>query len=136
MYSNIGDFFKKYENKELYNNTGSNVQVMTSNPNIWGPPFWFSLHISALYYPEEASPIVRERMKNRILAIPYEIPCGLCRPHASSYIEKNKENLDNIVNGRESLFRFYLDFHNAVNARYGKEQWSYERAYNHYSGKN
>jgi hypothetical protein len=137
MYSKIGDFFKKYE-KENFNDTvlpQPKQQIMTSNPNIWGPPFWFSLHISSLYYPEEASPIVKERMKNRILAIPYEIPCSLCRPHASSYIEKNRENLDQIVKGRDSLFKFYVDFHNDVNRRYGKEIWTYEKAYNYYSGK-
>ena len=135
MYSKIGDFFKKYEIVDE-KKAETKYKVSTANPSVWGPPFWFSLHISSLYYPEEASPIVRERMKNRILAIPYEIPCSLCRPHASSYIEKNREKLDEIVSGRDGLFKFYVDFHNEVNARYGKEKWTYEKAYNYYSGKN
>lgn len=108
----------------------------TANPNVWGPPFWFSLHISAVYYPENPSNIVRERMKCRILAIPYEIPCGACRPHAISYIESNRDNLDKIVSNRHELGAFYVDFHNKVNERYGKPTWTYEDAYNYYSGKN
>lgn len=106
----------------------------TSDPKVWGPPFWFSLHVSAVYYPMQASPLVRERMKQRILAIPYEIPCGVCRPHASAFVEKHKDNLDNIVSGRHSLGKFYVDFHNQVNKRYGKPEWSYEQAYKVYSG--
>jgi hypothetical protein len=108
----------------------------THDPKVWGPPFWFSLHVSSVYYPIEASPMVKERMKNRILAIPYEIPCEKCRTHAIAYIEENRDRLDNIVNGRESLGKFYVDFHNQVNKRYGKRIWTYEEAYKYYSGKN
>jgi hypothetical protein len=49
--------------------------VSTYDPKVWGPAFWFTLHTSAIYYPQRASPIVKERMKNRILALPYEVPC-------------------------------------------------------------
>ena len=146
MYSSIGNFFKKYE-KEGYNvkeNFQRNIETNNANPkkeesnaspSVWGPPFWFSLHVSSLYYPEEASPIVRERMNNRILAIPYEIPCSLCRPHASAHIEKHKDKLNDIVKGRDNLFKFYVDFHNAVNQRYNKKIWSYDEAKAYYSKK-
>uniref|UniRef100_A0A6C0EKY8 thiol oxidase n=1 Tax=viral metagenome TaxID=1070528 RepID=A0A6C0EKY8_9ZZZZ len=106
----------------------------TANPDIWGPPYWFSLHVSATHYPENPSPIVRERMKNRILAIPYEIPCAGCRPHASAFIEQKRNELDSIVSNRHSLGRFFVDFHNKVNERYGKPKWTYEQAYAYYSG--
>jgi hypothetical protein len=106
----------------------------TSDPKIWGPPFWFSLHVSAAHYPIQPSSIVRERMKCRILAIPYEIPCATCRPHASAYIEKYRSELDNIVATRHNLGQFYVDFHNQVNKRYGKPEWTYEQAYRYYGG--
>ena len=106
----------------------------TSDPNIWGPAYWFSLHNAAAHYPLEANNIVKERMKNRILAIPYEIPCTACRPHASAFIESNKDKLDTIVSGRHPLGRFYVDFHNKVNQRYNKRLWSYEEVYKMYSG--
>jgi hypothetical protein len=103
-----------------------------ANPKIWGPPFWFTLHNMSAHYPMEASPIVQSRMKNRILAIPYELPCQNCRVHASAFIESKKESLDEIVKGRHSLGKFFVDFHNKVNARYGKPQWTYEQAYKKY----
>jgi len=103
------------------------------NPQVWGPPFWFSLHVSAANYPVNPSPIWRERMKGRILAIPFEIPCAACKPHAAAFIENNKHRLDDIVSSRKSLIRFYVDFHNKVNERYGKRQWTYEEAEEYYS---
>jgi len=111
-----------------------NDLVSTSDPKIWGPPFWFSLHVSAVYYPENPSQIVRDRMKQRIMAIPYEVPCGTCRPHASSFIESYREKLDQVVSNKHELGKFYVDFHNNVNRRYNKPEWTYEQAYKIYSG--
>lgn len=112
----------------------STVRGPTSDPKIWGPAFWFTLHTAAAHYPIEASPIVRERMKARILAIPYEVPCSVCRPHAIDFVESKRGELDRIVSGRHELGKFYVDFHNKVNKRYGKPEWTYEQAYAKYSG--
>jgi len=106
-----------------------------SDPKIWGPPFWFNLHMCAANYPEHASPIVKDRMKARILAIPYEIPCLRCKPHASAFIEQNRKQLDDICSCRDKLFKFYVDFHNKVNQRYNKPIMSYEDAWKLYLGK-
>ena len=108
--------------------------LSTSNPKVWGPAFWLSLHLSAAHYPENPSTIVRERMKQRILAIPYEVPCSTCRPHASAFIESNRDKLDTIVSNKHELGKFYVDFHNKVNKRYGKPEWTYDQAYAIYSG--
>ena len=98
------------------NPTGQN----TSDPKVWGPPLWFSLHSSAAHYPHNASPMVRDRMVNRILALPVEIPCASCRPHARAYIESKRDLLPEICSTRDALFAFYVDFHNKVNQRYNK----------------
>ena len=144
MYANVSTYLgmynvpesnlrtKQYLPKE---NFEPDVITGSANPKVWGPPFWFTLHNSAVHYPIQASPIVKERMKHRILAIPYEIPCSNCRPHAIDFIEKNRDMLNNIVSGRHTLFQFYVDFHNKVNERYGKPIWTYEQAYEMYSGK-
>jgi len=119
---------------EGYDSPPQNINSQNmADPKVWGPPFWFTLHVSAAHYPMEASPIVRERMKNRILAIPYEIPCSVCRPHAIDFVEKHRDKLDYIVSGRHALGKFYVDFHNKVNERYGKPKWTYEQAYQKYS---
>lgn len=108
-------------------------QGSNTDPKVWGPPYWYTLHVSAAHYPMNPSPIVRERMKGRILAIPYEIPCQKCRVHAVAFVEKNRENLDKVVSSRHDLGRFYMDFHNQVNKRYNKPEWTYEQVLKKYS---
>lgn len=112
----------------------SHFHKNTADPKVWGPKFWYSLHNSAAHYPMNASPLVRSRMKGRILAIPYEIPCPSCQGHASAFIESHKDQLDQIVSNRHALGKFYCDFHNKVNQRHGKRIRTYDEVYNHYSG--
>jgi hypothetical protein len=38
------------------------------------------------------------------------------------------------VSNRDSLGKFYTDFHNQVNKRYGKREWTYDEVYEKYSG--
>lgn len=119
----------------LPNTSDSHEPINIANPKVWGPPFWFSLHTSASFYPEHPSEIVKERMKGRILAIPYEIPCSMCRSHAITFVEARRGELDDVVSTRMGLVKFYTDFHNQVNKRYGKPEWSYEKVDRFYSGK-
>ena len=105
----------------------------TNDPNVWGPSMWFSLHNGASTYPKNASPIVRERMKGLILGLPYILSCYDCKIHAGSYIEEIKPKLDEICSNRESLFRFFVDFHNYVNKRLGKPIVSYKEAWSIYN---
>jgi len=60
-----------------------------SDPRVWGPAFWFTLHNGAVNYPIKASPTWKDRMKGFILGIPVMIPCEKCRDHATSHIEAN-----------------------------------------------
>ena len=105
-----------------------------SRPEIFGPPLWFSLHNGALNYPEVASPIIKERMKSFILALPIMLPCEACKNHANEFIENNKEYLDAICSTRENLFNFFVDFHNNVNSFTNKPIMSKENAIRLYSG--
>ena len=104
------------------------------NPNVWGPACWLMLHTGALNYPVSASPITKKRMKGFILGLPSMLPCDTCSNHATLHIEEHKDELDNICSGRETLFKFFVDFHNIVNERYGKTTVSLEDAYKMYNG--
>ena len=106
----------------------------SGNPEVWGPAFWFSLHNGALRYPKQASPIWKERMKHFIMGIPVMVPCEKCADHATAHLEDNWSNMDNIVSGRDNLFKFFWEFHNFVNQRLGKPQMSLEDAYKLYGG--
>lgn len=106
--------------------------VSQSDPKVWGPKYWYTFHMAAANYPIDASPITAKRMKGFLMAIPYILPCEACRIHASAYIEKHFDKMDDIVSGREKLFRFFVDMHNMVNARLNKPILSYEEAFKIY----
>jgi hypothetical protein len=107
----------------------------TSQPDVFGPAFWFTLHNGASRYPIEASPVQAEKAKGFIRGIPVMLPCEKCSGHAQSYIEGNDRQMDDIVSGRENLFKFFWEFHNYVNKRYNKPQITLEEAKSMYMGK-
>ena len=122
--------------KEELSQTIVEKQMNTGDPKIWGPKMWFTLHNGAIKYPIKASPIFAERMKGFILGLPVMIPCDKCQDHATAHIEANWSRLDDIVSGRDKLFKFFVDFHNRVNKRYNKPEISYETAYKLYKSSN
>lgn len=121
---NPDDVIKMKEETKNYPNT--------SDPSVWGPAFWFTLHNSSAKYPIKASRHHMQRTKGFILGLPMMLACPGCKPHAIAYIESHKHKLDEIVSGRDNLFKFFVDFHNKVNARYGKKEFTYQEAYNMY----
>jgi hypothetical protein len=129
------DYISSSETKTSFRVTWQpEKNLPVSDPTVWGPAFWLSLHSGAYKYPVHASPIVISRMKGFILGIPYILPCETCSVHASAFIEKNFVNLDEICSGRRALFGFFVRFHNMVNMRYKKPALSYDEAWSIYDG--
>ena len=149
---NIEEYNFDYKNKELHQpyklveetnvSNKNNVKLEwststysnTSDPEVWGPSFWFILHNGAARYPENPTQITKDRMKDFILGMPVMIPCEKCADHATSYIEFTYNNFDKILSNRTNLFNFFVDFHNKVNVQYGKPTMNYEDAWKIYSG--
>ena len=131
---NKNDLSFKTDNKTLEMKIETADGILSS-PDIFGPPFWFTLHASSMSYPVNPTPIIKEKMRNFIIAIPVILPCKNCQEHATAYIEKHYNEIDTACSGRESLFKFFVDFHNEVNKKKDKPVMSYEDAYKLYSGK-
>lgn len=120
-------------NIQYVNHSSPSKDMDTSKPDIFGPPFWFTLHNGAAHYPIKASPLCAQRAKGFILGIPVMIPCANCSDHATAHIESVRDKLDQIVSGRDAFFKFTVDFHNYVNARYNKPIMSVHDAYKLYT---
>jgi hypothetical protein len=129
----LENFDEKEHKKVLMKWKTSNYTNM-SDPNVWGSAFWFILHNGSSKYPISPSSLTINRMKGFIKGIPLMLPCAKCQYHAICHIEINKDNLDDICSSRETLFAFFVDFHNIVNKRYNKPTVSVEDAYKMYSG--
>ena len=113
--------------KELHN-------VNLSNPLVWGPAFWFSIHNGISNYPKNASKFWSNRMKNFIQGIPVMLPCEKCSNHAAAYIESKEDIINEAVKNKDKLFKFFVDFHNSVNKRLGTFEISLEFAKKMYTG--
>ena len=94
------------------------------NPNYVGPGVWFSIHSDAAWANTiEKKKVVIEQIKYKQA----HFPCGDCKVHFGDYISTHP--MEKTLNSdEESLFKWTVDFHNAVNYRLNKPQVSYEDA--------
>lgn len=96
------------------------------DPDIFGPPFWFTLHNAAVAYYDRPNDVVKSMMKSFIKSLPVVIPCVKCKEHAHTYLRH--QNIDLAVQNRKNLFDFFLQFHNYVNAKGGRPAMSLKDA--------
>jgi len=103
--------------------------VMSYRPaNEWGPFVWGLIHtISLLDFEDpDAQRRALEYTIEALKGIPSVIPCHRCAAHYQLYVlpelavEKWIEPM--------SLFRFMVDYHNTVNRKLNKPQFTYEDA--------
>lgn len=109
---------KKHGN--LSNKSGGKKTLMQTD----GPGIWFTLHTMSLFATSRESAryliyFIRKTLSN--------FKCLFCREHAANYMRKNPPELK-----MGKLFYWTVDFHNDVNHRKGKENWTYAHAYNFY----
>lgn len=122
MYARASDLLKRpLEMVITTSETGGSF-----DPDIFGPPFWFTLHNAAVAYYDKPNEVAKTMMKNFIASIPVIIPCVKCKEHAHAYIRQ--QNLDHAVQNRKFLFDFFLQFHNYVSAKGGRPAMSLKDA--------
>jgi len=101
-----------------------------SDPKVFGPGLWYSIHITALKTSEDF-------FLDWIVIIVSNIPCLKCKTHAQEYLNKNPPSLyKNSYNESGELigmFEWSWLFHNSVNSRLNKNILDYPTAYRMYS---
>ena len=91
---------------------------------IWGPPGWLFLHCITMGYPEYIENNPRKKnyhehqerklsTKEFFILIGDVLPCGACRISYKEFIEEHP--IDDHLNSREDLSRWFYDIHNLVN---------------------
>ncbi len=94
------------------------------NQNIWGPPFWLSLHTISFNYPLKPTEQDKVNYKNFYTSFQNVIPCSICK---KNYIRHLKEHpIDNYLSSRRKLSEWVIDMHNMVNGETGKKILSYD----------
>lgn len=91
-------------------------------PEVWGPSFWFSLHIVSLAYPDKPTYAEKRAAKEFFSALPYVLPCPACREHFRTIIQAMP--VESWLDDRTSLMEWVVAVHNRVNQRLGKPEVS------------
>ena len=113
---------------------GSSKLVATKSPTpfdpaIMGPGIWYRIHIDAL------AAVTDELKASYIVYINNlcdKFNCKKCQEHFREYLDDNSfESYWRMENG---FFKWTWAFHNAVNKRLGKREYSYEECLGMYSG--
>ncbi len=101
-----------------------------SDPKVFGPGLWYSIHTSSINLSENC---FMDYIRMTVL----NIPCMTCRQHATQYLKDNPiEDFKGIKNSDGELigmFKWTWTFHNAVNKRLDKPQVDWNTAYNMYT---
>lgn len=97
----------------------------------WGPAVWTTMHIFTFKYPDTPTQDDRNRAIKFFELVPFYLPCGVCGLHFVATLKSNPLT-DQTLTSRETLSRWLVDVHNAVNRRLRKPELSYTEALNIY----
>ena len=96
---------------------------------VWGPRYWAVLHTAALTFDNDGSLADKTTLKGALKTLALNVPCGECRPHAASYFQNSQHAADwESAQTSAALSKFFVDFHNAVNARLGTREFTVAQA--------
>ena len=91
-------------------------------PEVWGPIFWSTLHITSLAYPEQPTYAEKRAAKEFFGALIHLLPCPVCRDHFREVFQTMP--VDSWLDNRGSLTEWVWSVHNQVNRRLGKREVS------------
>ena len=91
---------------------------MRIGTDVWGPPFWFTIHITALAYPTKPSYADKKAAKEFFESLPFLLPCGVCKEHLKVHLRKHP--LTPHLDRRDDLFKYTVMLHNEVNVSLNK----------------
>ena len=94
---------------------------MGTCPDKFGPYFWGTLHLAALFG-EDVGSLAASYTRN--------LPCPACRTHFSQVLQDSPVPKDASA---EQVFLWSVDVHNIVNERLGKPKMDYATAFNKWS---
>jgi len=95
---------------------------MRLSPNIWGPPFWLSIHITALAYSKNPSYAEKKAAKEFFESLQFILPCPICREHLKEHLKKYP--ITPHLDRREDLFKWTIMLHNEVNKSLNKPSFT------------
>ena len=94
------------------------------DPQVWGPHFWFVLHLISFHYPEKPSTYEKDAIKAFYISVKDILPCQKCRQHYNNYLSRYP--IEPHLDSRMDLIRWVIQVHNFVNVSLGKPAYTDE----------
>jgi len=85
------------------------------DPALWGRACWDTMHFFAAGFPVAPTPADQDAARQFYSALVRMLPCADCRDHGSAYVAAKPP----ATSDRDALFRWTVEYRNAVNARVG-----------------
>ena len=95
----------------------SNNGFLTS---VWGPPFWFILHIISFNYPIKPTDNEKTNYYNFIMSLKHILPCGSCSTNIIKNLKTIKFSKSKMKN-RDTFSKAIYDLHEEVNRMLNKK---------------
>jgi len=96
-------------------------------PDRFGPSLWQGLHYITLGYPIKPTEEQKQKYKAFFLLLKDTLPCKICADHFAENLKKLPIT-DTVLETRENLVKWLIDFHNIVNESKGKPIIEYKIA--------
>ena len=103
-------------------------------PEVWGPQFWYILHIISFEYPLNPTEYDKRIYHDFYTSLKDVIPCEMCKKHYRNHIHKYP--LTPHLDTRDTLIKWVIQVHNFVNASIGKPIMTIEQVMDVYANLN
>jgi len=113
------------------------LRVMTLNPKVWGPHYWFVLHTIAMSYPVTPNEVARKKFYDFYQNLPLFMPIEEIGNNFGKFLDKYP--VTPYLESRQSLVRWTHFIHNKINKALGTPTMTMEESmaayYEHYKPK-
>jgi hypothetical protein len=89
-------------------------------PEVWGPIFWATFHLTSMSYPDTPTYAEKRAAKEFFNSMTHLLPCPVCRGHFKEILTAMP--VDSWLDDRRSLIEWVWMLHNRVNTRLGKAE--------------
>ena len=97
--------------------------------NLFENSLWTFVHISTFLYPENPTDEDKIHFLHLLNFISYILPCKKCKTDYRKNIDLNDYPF---LNSKKDLIIFFINFHNKINKRLNKKEYSYEEVKEYY----
>ena len=113
---------------KIYSRSDSECTISNemTEPSVWGPPFWTTLHYIAMGYPSTPTVAVQASYRSFFESLDAVIPCNVCSSNYRAHLRDHP--VAGYLDSPDRLFRWTVDIHNVVNREHGKRVWTVREA--------